>query len=135
MAQQTGNLMMVVGLSAQAHGEVVLDKDDNLAVFTGTWNQSTNGVGFYGTDSRLPKGAEPWIRPHLGHRSLLPRRATGASKSGGRMGPTARRLLNIRCSMGPRFVIRSPLINRLTAARGAILAASSSPQEMLTKYG
>ncbi len=49
-------LMMVVGLSAQAHGEVVLDKDDNLAVLTGTWTQSTSGVGFYGTGYRFAQG-------------------------------------------------------------------------------
>jgi hypothetical protein len=49
-------LMMVVGLSTQAHGEVVLETDDNSAVFTGTWTQSTGGVGFYGTDYAFAQG-------------------------------------------------------------------------------
>ena len=49
-------LMMVTGLSAQAHGEVVLDTDDNAAVFTGTWTRSTAGVGFYGTDFAFAQG-------------------------------------------------------------------------------
>ena len=49
-------LMMVFGLSAQAHGEVVLDTDNNLAVFTGTWTRSTSGVGFYGTDYAFAQG-------------------------------------------------------------------------------
>jgi hypothetical protein len=49
-------LMMVVGLSAQAHGAVILETDDNLAVFTGTWTQSTAVVGFYGTDFAFAQG-------------------------------------------------------------------------------
>ena len=49
-------LMIVVGLSTKAHGEVVLETDDNLAVFTGTWTQSTAGVGFYGTDFAFAQG-------------------------------------------------------------------------------
>jgi hypothetical protein len=48
--------MAVVGLSSQAHAVVTLETDDNLATFTGTWTQSTAGVGFYGTDFAIVQG-------------------------------------------------------------------------------
>jgi hypothetical protein len=41
---------MVLGLSAQARAVVILETDDNLATFTGTWAQSTAVPSFYGTD-------------------------------------------------------------------------------------
>jgi hypothetical protein len=49
-------VMVVVGFSTQAHSTAVLETDDNLAFFTGTWTQSTAGVGFYGTDFALAQG-------------------------------------------------------------------------------
>jgi hypothetical protein len=57
-------LMMVGGLSTQAYAVVVLETDDNLAVLTGTWTQSTAGVGFLGTLRVCPRGR------HCGHRSI-----------------------------------------------------------------
>lgn len=49
-------IIILVGISAQAHGEVVLESDDNVATFVGTWTQATNGVGFYGTDFATAPG-------------------------------------------------------------------------------
>lgn len=49
-------IMMLVGISVQAHSEVVLDSDDNAAIFAGTWTQTTSGVGFYGTDFAVAQG-------------------------------------------------------------------------------
>jgi hypothetical protein len=39
-----------------ANGEVVLDSDDNVATFGGTWTQSTALPGYYGTDFASAQG-------------------------------------------------------------------------------
>jgi hypothetical protein len=49
-------ILVLVGISVHAHGEVVLDSDDNAATFVGTWTQATNSVGFYGTDFATAPG-------------------------------------------------------------------------------
>src|SRR5215207_2078925 len=50
-------MMLLVGLSAPAHSEVVLESDDNTALLSGTWTQTTSGLGFYGTDFATAQGA------------------------------------------------------------------------------
>lgn len=47
---------LIIGLSVQVHGEVVLDSDDNAATFAGTWTQTPSGIGFYGTDFAIAQG-------------------------------------------------------------------------------
>jgi hypothetical protein len=49
-------IIILVGLSGQARGEVVLDSDDNAATFVGTWTQTASGIGFYGTDFATAPG-------------------------------------------------------------------------------
>ncbi|NOT54569.1 MAG: hypothetical protein HOP18_08195 [Deltaproteobacteria bacterium] len=49
-------ILVLVGISVQAHGEVVLDSDDNAATFVGAWIQATTSVGFYGTDFATATG-------------------------------------------------------------------------------
>lgn len=50
-------IIMLVGLSVQAHSEVVMESDDNAAILSGTWIQTTSGLGFYGTDYATAHGA------------------------------------------------------------------------------
>lgn len=49
-------ILVLVGISVHAHGEVVLDSDDNAATFVGTWTQATNSEDFYGTDFATAPG-------------------------------------------------------------------------------
>lgn len=49
-------LLLALGLSAPAYSEVVLETDDNVATFTGTWAQSTTVPGFYGQDYATATG-------------------------------------------------------------------------------
>lgn len=49
-------ILVLVGMSVHAHGEVVMDSDDDAATLTGTWTQATNGVGFYGTNFATAAG-------------------------------------------------------------------------------
>jgi hypothetical protein len=49
-------MILLLGLSAGANGEVVLEKDDNEATLSGTWAQSTGVPGFYGSDFAVASG-------------------------------------------------------------------------------
>lgn len=49
-------IIILAGISVPAISEVVLDSDDNAAIFAGTWAQSTTGIGFYGTDFATATG-------------------------------------------------------------------------------
>lgn len=49
-------MIIVMGLRAQAHSEVILESDDTVATLSGTWTHSTNGVGFYGPDFATAPG-------------------------------------------------------------------------------
>jgi hypothetical protein len=49
-------IMIIVGLSARAPSEVVLESDDNAATFAGSWAQTTSALGFYGTDFAVAQG-------------------------------------------------------------------------------
>ena len=50
-------IVILIGLSAQANSEVVIDSDDNSATLTGTWTQAKTDSGFYGNDYATAQGA------------------------------------------------------------------------------
>ena len=49
-------IVILVGISVQADGAVVLDSDDDVATYVGAWTQAIYGVGFYGTDVATAPG-------------------------------------------------------------------------------
>lgn len=50
-------ILILIGLCAQAHAEVIIDSDDNSATFNGAWTQATTDPGFYGNDYATAQGA------------------------------------------------------------------------------
>jgi hypothetical protein len=49
-------MMVMIGLSARAHSEVVLETDNSAGTFSGNWTVTTNSQDFLGKDFRFATG-------------------------------------------------------------------------------